>query len=326
MSKLSELPDNEFATLYTTIGPTAIAERFGNGNIRNVHAHRAKVEHRLGVTLRSPIFRGTLAMDAADELRPESPEVHLPMKDGVVIVASDGHYWPGQVSTAHRALVKVIDDLKPRAVIFNGDALDGASIGRHPPIGWEHSPTLENELDEVKKRLGELQQAGGRKCRYIWPLGNHDARFNMRLAALTPEFRNVAGTRLTHHFPEWEPCWLVEVGGPTGAMVKHRFKGGVHATHNNTVAAGRTLVTGHLHSLKVTPYTDYNGTRWGVDCGCIAAPRGPQFNYSERNPSNHRAGFAVLTWKGGELLWPELVAVSDEAKGLVQFRGEVIRV
>ena len=41
-------------------------------------------------------------------------------------------------------------------------------------------------------------------------------------------------------------------------------------------------------------------------------------------PSNWRSGFAVLTFRDGRLLWPELVARVDEEH--VQFRGEVIEV
>jgi hypothetical protein len=107
-------------------------------------------------------------------------------------------------------------------------------------------------------------------------------------------------------------------------VVKHRFKGGVHATHNNTVGAGKTIVTGHLHSLKVTPYADYNGNRFGVDTGTLAEINGPQFDYSEENPQNHRSGFAVLTLADGQLLWPELVHKWSEGK--VEFRGEIIDV
>jgi hypothetical protein len=36
-------------------------------------------------------------------------------------------------------------------------------------------------------------------------------------------------------------------------MVKHRWKGGIHATHNNAVESGVSFCTGHLHSAKVTP-------------------------------------------------------------------------
>jgi hypothetical protein len=106
--------------------------------------------------------------------------------------------------------------------------------------------------------------------------------------------------------------------------VKHRYKGGVHATHNNTASSGKSIVTGHLHSLKVTPYADYNGNRFGVDTGTLAEPNGPQFEYGEENPQNHRSGFAILTLENGKLLWPELVHKWDH--GRVEFRGEIIDV
>jgi hypothetical protein len=105
-------------------------------------------------------------------------------------------------------------------------------------------------------------------------------------------------------------------------VVKHRWKGGIHATHGNTSMSGKTMVTGHLHSLKVTPYSDYNGTRYGVDTGTLAEPDGPQFiNYLEDGPTNWRSGFAILTFHEGKLLWPELVHKWDEGK--IEFRGKV---
>jgi len=108
-------------------------------------------------------------------------------------------------------------------------------------------------------------------------------------------------------------------------VVKHRYKGGIHATHNNTVGSGKTIVTGHLHSLKVTPYSDYNGTRYGVDTGTLADTDGPQFvDYLEDSPTNWRSGFIVLTFKDGELLYPEIVQKFSDNH--IQFRGQVIDV
>ena len=111
-----------------------------------------------------------------------------------------------------------------------------------------------------------------------------------------------------------------------GTVKWHRFKGGIHAPHNNTMWAGRSMVTGHLHSLKVIPFTDYNGTRYGVDSGCLAIPTAAQFSYCEDNPLNWRSGFVVLTFRKGVLMFPELVMVHDEPGGVVQFRGDLISV
>ncbi len=121
----------------------------------------------------------------------------------------------------------------------------------------------------------------------------------------------------------WEPCWSVFIN--ESVVVKHRFKGGMHAPHNNTLWAGRTVITGHLHSAKVHPITDYNGTRWGVDTGCLAAADAKAFlDYTEDNPKNWISSFCVLTFRDGRLLPPELVTVWDEKQ--VTFRGELIKV
>jgi hypothetical protein len=178
------------------------------------------------------------------------------------------------------------------------------------------------ELKACQERLGEIEAiASGAKL--VWCVGNHDSRFSTRLAANVPEFQGVKGFKLKDHFPAWIPSWSAWIN--EDIVVKHRYKGGVHATHNNTVNSGKTIVTGHLHSLKVTPFDDYDGTRWGVDTGTLADADGPQFvDYSEDSPKNHRSGFAVLTFKDGELLDPELCRVKKF--GEVVFRGCVIDV
>jgi len=312
---LSHLSDADFAGIFQNQGPAEMARNF-TCSVQAVQSRKMNVEARLGIILTGPNSK-------SEKIELSKPFLSHPIEDGVVLVGSDGHYWPGAVSTAHRAFVAFIEEMKPSAVIFNGDALDGATISRFPPIGWENLPTLEQEVEECQVRLGEIEQAAGKKARLYWPLGNHDSRFNMRLAAMTPEFKGVQGTRLVHHFPAWEPCWAVEVGGKGGAVVKHRYKGGMHAPHNNALWSGRTMVTGHLHSQKVTPITDYNGTRWGVDTGCLAAVGGPQFAYAEANPQNWRGGFCVLTFRDGSLLPPELVMVMDEEAGDIWWRGEL---
>lgn len=315
--KLSSIPDEEFARRYQTEGPAEMAKAIGV-SAQSVHARRAKVEAKLGIILTQPEV--SLPLDAPG---PDAPRLELNVHDGIVFVGGDGHYWPGYTPTAHLAFCELARVMAPKVVVFNGDALDGSTISRHPPIGWEDLPSLEQELAVVQERLGEIEAATP-TARHLWPLGNHDARFNTRLASMAPEFRNVEGTRLLHHFPAWEPCWAAFINGRDGVVVKHRFKGGVHAPHNNTLWAGRSIVTGHLHSLKVIPITDYNGTRYGVDCGCLAAPRGPQFNYTEQNPNNWRSGFAVLTFRNGHLLPPELCTVLNEAERTFHWRGEVM--
>ena len=314
-SSSQKCSDEEFVRLFLQHGATQAAKIIGSTE-RNVYARRARLDK---------LFSTHTAAPAKQHLNSENAaRVCLKIDNGIVLVGGDGHYWPGKASTAHRAFVKFAQDMKPKALIYNGDAFDGAAISRHPTIGWESQPSVVEELEAVQTRLGELEQATPRGCRMIWTLGNHDLRFETRLATVAPEFRKVKGFHLKDNFASWEPAWACWVNGEV--VIKHRLRGGTHATHNNVVAAGKTMVTNHLHSLKVTPFSDYSPRpRWGVDCGTLADPNGPQFvHYSEDNPKNHRSGFAVLTFKNGQLLWPEVVHVFDENH--VEFRGEVQRV
>ena len=79
-------------------------------------------------------------------------------------------------------------DLK--CVINNGDSFDGASISRYPRIGWDKTPTLLDELKANQLMLGEIEDEAkkvNKNVKLIWPLGNHDARFETRLAANAPQ-------------------------------------------------------------------------------------------------------------------------------------------
>jgi hypothetical protein len=307
--------DDEFIRLIEEHGPSETARRLKIA-ARNVYGRRRRLEARLRRPINTPDDNALRRME-------EHPQrVLWEIEDGIVLIGSDAHYWPGEITTAHRAFVYFARRYKPTGIVMNGDVFDGASISRHPPIGWEHRPKVQQEIEVCGDRLDEVLKATPRSKR-AWTLGNHCARFATWLATHAPEFAKVKGTQLKDHFPGWPPCWSVWIND--SIVIKHRFRNGVHASYNSTLFAGKTLIHGHTHSLKVTPITDYNGTRFGVDDGTLADPFGPQFEgYMEDNPRNWRSGFTFLTIRGGRLLWPEVVHVIGE--GEVEFRGEIIRV
>lgn len=317
--------ENEFIELWNTLrSASKVAQALGVSQ-RSTNLRRRKIERRRGVQLLCS------AQQAQHYTHLQTAHHHpqrvpLGIEDGVVLVFSDSHFWPGIRTTAYDGLIWAIREFRPKAVIANGDCFDGASISRHPRIGWDNKPAVLEELKACEIALGEIEDEAKRvrdNVKLVWPCGNHDARLESRLAANAPEFQGVKGFTLKDHFPAWTPCWSC---WPTeDVVVKHRFKGGVHATHNNTVASGKSMVTGHLHSLKVTPYTDYGPTRFGVDTGTLAEPCGPQFiDYMEDNPASWRSGFAILTFWRGRLLWPEVAA--SFAPSLIQLRGQVVDV
>ena len=311
----SKITDEEFLRLWEEHKSPVKVARITGISERRVHSRRRDLDNKLKLSL--PVGKPI-------NIQKERQEAGL--TDGIAIIFSDAHFWPGIRSTAFKGLLWAINELKPHIVIANGDIFDGSSISRHARINWSAVPNVKQELEACQAALKEIEDAC-EKARHhtqlIWPLGNHDSRFESRLSEAAPQFEGVGGTALKDHFPKWHPCWSCWLSD--NVVVKHRYKGGVHATHNNTVNSGVTTITGHLHSLKVTPFGDYNGTRWGVDTGTLAEIDGPQFiDYLEDGPVNWRSGFAVVTMKDSKPLWPELV--SKHAEGIINFRGQLIDV
>jgi hypothetical protein len=316
--------DAQFIKLWSELkSASKIAEHLGIV-VRAVYLRRRFIEEHYQIKLNASDHRGL----KYDTNKPKSfsplKQIDLGIEDGTVIVFSDAHFIPQQRSTAFKGLLWAIQEFKPKAVICNGDAFDGASISRFDASDMPQTSVIQ-ELKACQAALEEIEEAAKAErhnVKLVFTWGNHDSRFANRLAQHAPQFKDVHGFKLTDHIPNWEFCWAC---WPTpDVIIKHRYKGGIHAAHNNTINAGVSIVTGHLHSLKVTPFSDYNGCRYGVDTGTLAEIDGPQFTYGELNPSNHRSGFAVLNFFNGKLLWPELVHKFDE--GMVEFRGEVIDV
>jgi metallophosphoesterase superfamily enzyme len=293
-------------------------------NLSGLNKRRRRIEQREKIEIRAP--RATKQFEHLQIAHIHPTKKDLGILNGTVIVFSDAHFWPGVYTTAFKGLLWAIKELKPKAVIANGDIFDGAGISRHPRIGWAKAPSVMDELKACTISMGYIEEAAKEarhNVKLIWPLGNHDARFETFLAANAPQYEHIKGFTLRDHFPKWEPCWAVWMNDNT--VVKHRFKGGIHATHNNTMWSGKNIVTGHLHSLKVTPFSDYNGVRYGIDTGTLAEPYGPQFeDYTEQGPLNWRSGFAVLTFVDGNLILPELV--TTHGPDSIEFRGRVIKV
>ena len=293
-------------------------------DLSGLHKRRRRIEQKEKIKITAPQATQQYTHLQTAHVHPAKKD--LGILNGTVIVFSDAHFWPGIYSTAFHGLLWAIKELKPNAVIANGDIFDGAGISRHPRIGWAKSPSVMEELKACTICMGYIEETAKEarhNVKLIWPLGNHDARFETFLAANAPQYEHVKGFTLRDHFPLWEPCWAVWMNDDT--VVKHRFKGGIHATHNNTMWSGKNIVTGHLHSLKVTPFSDYNGVRYGIDTGTLAEPYGPQFeDYTEHGPLNWRSGFAVLTFVDGKLLLPELV--TTHSPDSIEFRGRVIKV
>jgi predicted phosphodiesterase len=323
--------DEEFiATWQELQSPQAVANKLGV-EVRNVYRRRNHFVNK-GFDLPTTNITGNkkqfdkaqVQQSINDRLEATRHSVRrgITMERGKVLVFSDAHFYPDDETTAFRALLECIKEFKPEIIVCNGDAFDGASISRHPRIGWDNKPSVKEELEAVDYHMNEIEKASKFKSNLIWTLGNHDARYETFLAANSPQFEGVKGFCLKDHFPHWQPCWSYWINDET--VIKHKWKGSFGAGRANALGSGKHFISGHTHVLAVQPITDYNGTRYGVQTGMLANPDGDQFSdYTEDNPKDWRSGFAMLTFDRGQMLMPELIQVWDENAGEVQFRGKI---
>jgi hypothetical protein len=296
--------------------------------------NRRRASYELGVT-ETKLYERIKRMRERGDFVPTSISHHkaifsTQIRDGVVLVGSDPHYWPGEFTTCQRAFLYFVKNYEPRpkAVVLNGDIFDGSRVSRFNAIGFlENRPTVAQELVICDERLTEIEDAAPKGVPLIWPLGNHDLRYESYLAANTPELRGVEGMALKDRFPRWHACWTFWVNEHTQGWleVKHRYRGGILAVRQNALNSGINIITGHLHNMQVYRWRNRRGRMWSVDAGTLADTDGEQFvHYTEASETGWESGFCVITFKDGLMMKPELVVKWDENH--VEFRGQLIEV
>jgi hypothetical protein len=295
-----------------------VADHLGMSEAR-VRKRKVVLQQKYGIQL--PVFDHRPSYNKA--YREQKEVVNLEIENGTVLIGSDIHIWPNHRTTMQRAFVQFARALKPTAIVLNGDVADFPQISRHPSIGWEKTPTVKEEIEAIRDWLEEVILASP-NSRRIWAAGNHDLRFESRIANVLPQAAGIEGMHLKDHFPGWTPCWRVDINDDT--VVRHREYGGEHADWTNVMKSGKTIVTGHDHRAGVVFYSDYTGLRFGVRTGFMCdSPMDAQFsNYLEGRMPNWHAAFVLLTYVNSKLLVPELAIKLDDDH--VQWRGGIVRV
>lgn len=315
---LKKVSDKEFVETWKRLkSPARVSEALGI-SVRNAYSRRNSLADR-GIILPSEPSNGQaprFGMDAAAKMHFERRR-ELEVKNGHVIVFSDPHFYPDSNLIAQDALLELIKELKPKAVLCGGDALDGTQISRYDPTrGWHQPPSIAEQLLCMTERMTQIRKAA-KGAITLMTLGNHDARLSRYLAVNAPHVEKLPGTCLEDYIPSWPLSWTVRINANT--VLRHRNQAGM--LHLQAQKAGCHYVHGHLHRLNVHAQAQYNGFLYSVDCGSFADPDSDAFDYAEDGPP-HVQGFAVLTYKDGELLWPELCYVQN---GAAYFRGTKVR-
>jgi predicted phosphodiesterase len=334
------LSDEEFIAKWReNPSPSAMSKVIGV-NTRNIMARRRSIEVRHNIKLETDLsYKQNRNKELSEKARQEREKREEKLKErldatqhsvrrgmelekGRVIIFSDAHFTE-ETTTGFKALLKFIEHFKPKAIICNGDAFDGAILSRFPKINYDRQPSVLDELNYCKTHLEAIEKVKPAGCRLIWTLGNHDMRYEAALVSRAPEFSGVDGFNLKYHFPLWETCYSFWVNDDT--VIKHRHKGGRYAGYNNVQASFCNIFTGHTHVLTCSPISTYDQkTYWGVQTGTLADINAESFSYVEDSAKDWRQGFIMASWERGQLLMPEMIMTYGEDE--VMFRGEILAV
>ena len=319
------ISDEEFIELWKKHPSPADLSKIIGINERAVYSRRNSIEQKHNVVLTVSNLRGTPKYPNANAqiiMTARKDVTKFSIDNGVIVVGSDAHYSPGVIPVAHKALCNVVAEYGRdiRAIILNGDILDGGTISRHGRIGWKKAPTVKQELEAVQERLGDIEQVRPPGAHLMRTYGNHDMRFETRLSGLVPEFEGIGGFLLKDHLPHWIDSERIDINDD--CVVIHDWHSGIHSGWNDTLKGGCTVVTGHTHELSAKAHKGFKATHFGVKTGMLADEQQDEFSYRMGKPGfNWQSGFAVLTWEDGMLLHPEFCAVRDNGKAY--FRGRL---
>lgn len=313
---VTKATEAEFIETWNRLGsPLAVGKALGIAT-NNIYARRARLAKK-------GIYLATVDARTANRETEWSPRLdferrrQFDVEDGTVVLFSDPHWLPDHSPVAHQALLTIIRDLKPQLTICGGDAADGDTISRWDPTRGHHKRfTVREELECVRDNFAQLD-ALLKKSPRAWTLGNHDVRLSRYIAVKAPELLDMPMTRLEEWAPKWPLSWTVEInaGKPGMTVVRHRNQAGM--LHLQAQKAGCHYAHGHLHRINVHTMPTFAGFRYSVDAGSLADPSSEGFDYGEGS-APHCQGFVVLTYRGGELMPPEVCAVIN---GRAWFRG-----
>lgn len=219
-------------------------------------------------------------------------------------------------SDTHSILEQIVRETKPDYLVNNGDALDFPTISSHPSLDWDNRPSVASELQWAQRQLQNLSNCSpSSKC--IWTLGNHDARFNKKLADSAKEFQNIPGFSIKHHFQDWQFAHTFVFND--ALYFVHNLRGGVNAGRNNAVNAGISTVTGHFHRLNVSPVTNILGDRiYGIEAGFAGNPDSELFDYCQGRLKDWQEGFVFITLDGKDVRVEQI----EVKNGAAWFRGK----
>src|SRR5690606_14916765 len=115
-------PESTFIEAYKRLQSTKlVAEELGISP-QNVRRRRRVLEKKHGMILPVADSRPTYNTASIDQ----KAIATFKIRDGMILVGSDAHIWPGELTVMQRAFLWFAKKYKPAAIVVNGDMFDGA--------------------------------------------------------------------------------------------------------------------------------------------------------------------------------------------------------
>ena len=219
-------------------------------------------------------------------------------------VISDTHI-PYHSEVAFEAAVKNLKERNPDVLLLNGDIGDFYKISR-----WQRDPAKRSFGEERKlviEGLAWLRSEFGKKCRFVYKLGNHEERWNHFVWNQCPEIYDLPQMQIDTllEFSKYG-IELVEdqrpvLAGKLPIFHGHELgRGGIASPVNP--ARGAFLRTHHTvlvgHSHQTSGHADTNLWHdetfvWSTGCLCDLTPE-----YARVNRWNHGFAFVEVSQDG----------------------------
>jgi len=244
-----------------------------------------------------------------------------------MLVFSDAHF-EGHETVSFKIMCEVLKDLlktrQLKCIVANGDIMDMSILSSFAKFHTEIRPkerTVQKEIYDSQAQINRIQKIID-KAKYpikqLATFGNHETRLSKVAMSWGRAFEDLEAFKISNLFPDWE--WAMSHLIDDTVMVKHRMRGGIHTSYQNSMRAGIHIVTGHTHQLNYRTFNTYSTSSMSIQTGHLSESYHPYLEDNIANDWNN--GFAVITIDPKEkTVHPELVQVSNLHRSAF-FRGK----
>lgn len=218
------------------------------------------------------------------------------------LIAIPDLHFPWAHDRALRWVIDKVEKFRPRFVVQLGDLYDQYCFSRYPrnPNVMTPENELKRGLQKARKMWQALVRASPESERFQL-LGNHDVRFQKRLAERMPELQGILKLDV-YGFPG------VKSLSSDREDVELRLKqqnviclhGWMTQPGSHLDFFGKSVVFGHLHKPHLIHRLQRHGAPvlFELNCGHLADPRAPVFEYGGTVRRKWELGFGLVDENG----------------------------